>query len=77
MHFINLTPHDIQLVYQDPDLDHESIDIIPASGILARCDVIKEEVGTAGPVPVYNMTYGPVQACRNHRLTRPILCRLS
>ncbi|WP_306530390.1 hypothetical protein, partial [Megasphaera sp.] len=23
--------------------------------------VIKEEVGTAGPVPVYNMTYGPVQ----------------
>ena len=56
MHFINLTPHDIQLVYQDPDLDHESIDIIPASGILARCDVIKEEVGTAGPVPVYNMT---------------------
>ena len=49
MHFINLTPHDIQLVYQDPDLDHESIDIIPASGILARCDVIKEEVGTAGP----------------------------
>ena len=61
MHFINLTPHDIQLAYQDPDLDHESIDIIPASGILARCDVIKEEVGTAGPVPVYNMTYGPVQ----------------
>lgn len=61
MHFINLTPHAIQLVYQDPDLDHESIDIIPASGILARCDVIKEEVGTAGPVPVYNMTYGPVQ----------------
>ena len=61
MHFINLTPHDIQLVYQDPDLDHESIDIIPASGILARCDVIKEVVGTAGPVPVYNMTYGPVQ----------------
>ena len=40
MHFINLTPHDIQLVYQDPDLDHESIDIIPASGILARCDAV-------------------------------------
>ena len=56
MQLINLTPHDIQLVYQDPELDHESIDIIPASGMLARCDVIKEAVGMAGPVPVYNMT---------------------
>lgn len=61
MQLINLTPHDIQLVYQEPELDHESIDIIPASGMLARCEVIKEAVGTAGPVPVYNMTYGPVQ----------------
>ena len=61
MKLINLTPHDIQLIYQDPELDHESIDIIPASGILARCDVLKEAAGMAGPVPVYNMTYGPVQ----------------
>lgn len=61
MKLINLTPHDIQLVYQEPGLDHESIDIIPASGMLARCDVIKEEAGMIGPVPVYRMSYGPVQ----------------
>ena len=53
--FINLTPHDVNLILQD-----ESTMTIPASGSIARVGSHVEQVGTIGIIPVVKTVFDTV-----------------
>lgn len=55
MEFINLTPHDINVVCAD-----ESIKTFPKSGIVARCEEVRELITIIDGIPMYRVTYGDV-----------------
>ena len=53
--FINLTPHDVNLILQD-----ENTMTIPASGNVARVGSHVEQVGTIGIIPVVKTVFDTV-----------------
>jgi len=53
--FINLTPHDVNLILQD-----ESTMTIPASGSIARVGSHVKQVGTIGIIPVVKTVFDTV-----------------
>ena len=55
--FVNLTPHTITLVSQHT---HEKLEEIPASGIVARAELVQAAISSVGGYPVYHNTYGKV-----------------
>ena len=56
MEFINLTPHDLNLINEAG-----SPVLVKASGMLARCRVITEKVGTINGVKVNVSHFGSVE----------------
>lgn len=56
MKIVNLTPHSVNFLTANGDL----IQQVPPSGIIARCAVSEEYLGSINNLPVYKATYGEV-----------------
>jgi hypothetical protein len=52
MTFINLTPHAITLVDGT---------VVPTSGTVARCAMVRKSIGVAGNMPLFLTAFGDVQ----------------
>lgn len=55
MTIINMTPHDICI------MKGEIQQVIPASGALARCEIIRVPSGAIDDIPLYEISYGAVE----------------
>ena len=56
MTIINMTPHDICIIQQE-----KTVRVIPASGVVARCDMLRQAQASLDHIPAYRVTYGAVQ----------------